>query len=432
MEDYLVRVKMLGGFSVYCGEIPIVTERSRNSKVVQLLEYLLVMRHRPVPQEELTEILLTDVDSDNLNNVLKNLVYRLRKLFLVDGVPDIEFIYYKKGCYGFSQEASTWVDVEQFTQVAEQVRDMNLPEERRLALCEEALSLYAGDFLPRLSGEPWAMVRTVQLQGIYRDCVQIAYDLLAEKGDFLRVLELVHKATTLYPYDEALHGLHISCLFELKRYKEALHEYEIVANMLMDELGIRPSQELQELYKSISQRMQPFTDSVMEIREDMSEEEYVDGAYYCNYYDFTSTYRFIVRHMERSGQSAFLMLCSMVPNDVATLANHKRVAELVSAFRQAAEDSLRRGDVYTRYSTSQFLLLLMDINQENCHLVAKRLRANFYNNYRGRNVTFYYKVISVADMDQVMEGGRIDGRSLRWGIDQVQDEGISVINKEKM
>ena len=421
MEEKRLRIKMLGGFSVYYGDIPIITERSRNSKVVQLLEYLLVMRHRAVPQEELTDILLHDADSDNLNNVLKNLVYRLRKLFLLEGVPDVEFVYYKKGCYGFTDAVPIWMDVEAFIETAEKTRDMDLSDEDRLQLALESLTLYGGDFLPRLSGEPWAMVRTVQYQGIYRDCIQLAYDLLANQGEYLQILELVHRATILYPYDEALHGLHISCLFELRRYKEALEEYETVANMLMDELGIRPSQELQDLYRNISARMQPFSDSVMEIREGMSEEEYRDGAYYCNYYDFTSTYRFIVRHMERSGQSAFLMLCSMVPSDMATLSNNKRVAELASAFRKAAEFSLRRGDVYTRYSTGQFLLLLMDINQENCHLVAKRLRANFYNGYRGKNITFYYKVISVADMDQVMEGGRIDGRSLRWGISHMSD-----------
>ena len=44
-------VRMLGGFSVYYGERPIVSERSRNSKVTQLLEYLLMNRRRGVRQD---------------------------------------------------------------------------------------------------------------------------------------------------------------------------------------------------------------------------------------------------------------------------------------------------------------------------------------------------------------------------------------------
>ena len=62
-------VRMLGGFSVYYGERPIVSERSRNSKVTQLLEYLLMNRRRGVPQEELIEVLLAGEESESPANV---------------------------------------------------------------------------------------------------------------------------------------------------------------------------------------------------------------------------------------------------------------------------------------------------------------------------------------------------------------------------
>ena len=82
MENGRFIVRMLGGFSVYYGERPIVSERSRNSKVTQLLEYLLMNRRRGVPQEELIEVLLAGEESESPANVLKNLIYRLRKLFI--------------------------------------------------------------------------------------------------------------------------------------------------------------------------------------------------------------------------------------------------------------------------------------------------------------------------------------------------------------
>ena len=50
VENGLFIVRMLGGFSVYYGERPIVSERSRNSKVTQLLEYLLMNRRRGCPK----------------------------------------------------------------------------------------------------------------------------------------------------------------------------------------------------------------------------------------------------------------------------------------------------------------------------------------------------------------------------------------------
>lgn len=413
VENSRFIVRMLGGFSVFYDEKPIVKERSRNSKVIQLLEYLLVNRQRGVPQEELIEVLLAGEESESPANVLKNLVYRLRKLFVAIGLPGESCIYFRSGCYGFTQQIPCWVDAEHFEEAIADARQAQ-GQEKKLGCYLEAMELYRGDFLPRLLGETWAMVRAVRYQDLYRSCIQEAYALLAEAGDMNRLLEPIQRATTLYPYDENLHILHISCLFQLQRYKEAVAEYDSVTNMLFDDLGVGPSEEMQELFRRITGKIQPLASSLDEIREDMSEEETRNGAYQCNFHDFTSTYRFVVRHIERSGQSAFLMLCSVTEKDGSVPAGGSDLREVSSAFRDAVRDSLRRGDICTRYSPSQFLLLLMDINQENCKVVANRIRDRFFRGTRRRDLQIHSKVISVADMGKVIDQSIIENSNLSW------------------
>ena len=73
-------VEMFGSFQVFYDGTPIVSKDARNSKVLQLFQYLLCRRGNLVPQEDLIDVLLGGKECGNPVSVLKNLVYRLRKL----------------------------------------------------------------------------------------------------------------------------------------------------------------------------------------------------------------------------------------------------------------------------------------------------------------------------------------------------------------
>lgn len=60
--------------------------------------------------------------------------------------------------------------------------------------------------------------------------------------------------------------------------------------------------------------------------------------------------------------------------------------------RNAIQYSLRRGDVFTRYSVSQYLILLPTISMENCEMVLKRILHNFRINNPHTKVTVTYKM----------------------------------------
>ena len=80
-------VTMFGGFEVTYGETAVIPRDARNSKVVQLFQYLLCRRGSMIPQGELIEVLLGEADCANPLAVLKNIVYRLRKLLGERGDP---------------------------------------------------------------------------------------------------------------------------------------------------------------------------------------------------------------------------------------------------------------------------------------------------------------------------------------------------------
>lgn len=149
-------------------------------------------------QEELIDALLHDDYGSNPVGTLKNIVYRLRKLF-IGAELDKSCILYNKNRYGFSPDIPCEIDAEQFFAIVRRVRHAQLDDETRFALCMEAAGLYKSDFLARSSSEPWVMGRSSRYQEQFCELIHIAYGI-AERGKRLaRVLPLLQRATAALP-----------------------------------------------------------------------------------------------------------------------------------------------------------------------------------------------------------------------------------------
>ena len=402
-------VKMFGGFEIsYDGKV-IIPRDARNSKVLQLFQYLLFRRGSMIPQDDLIEVLLCGEECANPASVLKNIVYRLRKLLEERGVPR-DCILHAKNSYGFSEETPCRIDTVEYEEIVQKL-NAGGPEDgkEKLALCLRAIDLYGEGFLPHSSGEPWAMGAFVRYEGMYCDLFRTAYSLVREQEVYDRFIASLKKATSLYPYEEDLTLIYIDCLYEAKRVQDALEAYDAAATLMLDDLGLKPSERMQALHGKITGGMQEIASSVLDVRSKIAEDG-ASGALSCNLEVFTKIYRFVVRHMERSGQSVFLMLCTLSSLDGAPLESGEQTRKTVEQFYAAAGASLRRSDVYARYSPSQFVLMLMEIKQENCSIVADRLRYFFYRNAKMNRTRLTCKSISAADMDLMME----DSSAGKW------------------
>lgn len=388
-----IRVQMLGDFALsYDGET-VLSGYSRNNKAIYLMQYLLTHRGKGISRDTLMEVLYGQEDTENPGNALKLIVHRLRKLLLSYKLPDQEYVFFRNGKYGWSGDIPCEVDAEIFEATLREAEKPGLEAADRIALYRQAIELYKGDFLPFLAGEDWVAPLAVHYQDLCLGAVQKAFRLLAENGDVKAMLEMTGHAASIFPYNEEVQILRIQSLYRTKHPREAMAAYEATVEMLYREFGVSPSEELLAVYKEMTNELQDATVSLSEIKDAIREESGDNGAYYCNFQNFADTYRLVVRSLERTGLSAFLMLCTLEPSDG------------IHQLRNAIKASLRRGDFFSRYSTSQYLVLLMGINQENCEMVFRRIEDKFRRDYRGRGTKLSYKVVSATDID-FLEGGR--------------------------
>ena len=128
------------------------------------------------------------------------------------------------------------------------------------------------------------------------------------------------------------------------------------------------------------------------IMQNLQEEEGRQGAFYCEYSLFREIYQLESRSISRNGQSVYLCLLSVTDGNSNRVESKKQQNAAMGQLRKAIQFSLRRGDVFTRYSVSQYLILLPTISYENCEMVLKRIVRNFKADNPHTKVTLTYKM----------------------------------------
>lgn len=119
------------------------------------------------------------------------------------------------------------------------------------------------------------------------------------------------------------------------------------------------------------------------IREEMSEQQLIPGAYCQDYETFKSIYRFVERRMRRTKDSAYIILLTLTDGQGEFPGLEER-EEKMGRLKEVVQGSLRMGDVFTQYSSCQYLVMLLDLNAEDADMVASRISEEFYQQIPGQ------------------------------------------------
>ena len=386
-----LEIHMFGGFTAVYGGRPITFGRGGTGKAVQLLQLLLIHGQAGISKEKLMQDLYDWETVTDRNNSLNSVIYRLKRQLVAAGMPEEEYICLKNGVCYWCGTMETFVDTVAMESLA--VQAAHASEEEQIRLLKEACSLYTGEFLPHLSGETWVTVENLRLKHIYEDVVRHLCQLLEARQEYQQIFDIYSRAAALYPYEE-WQAYQIDSLLEMERYEEAYSLYLKATKMYSDELGLPPSEEMMKRLQRMSGKLVSRESNLLKVRRMITENRYERGAYYCPYPSFVDIYRFVCRQLERTGQSVFLMLCSVHSTDAANRWDKDAGDDLLKAIGTA----LRRGDVYTRYSSSQSLILLSGTRNEHCEIIYKRICREFERLEHSERCHIEYEAATIVEV----------------------------------
>lgn len=391
-----IKIRMFGRFSIAYDGYEISPEHIRSRQLWTLLEYLIVNRRNEMPVEKLADVLWPEHEVDNIQGALKNLVYRLRNMLSAVGrTPEREYILFTRGNYSWNNDLPCEIDSEQFAQLHRLTMAHDATAQQIEKNGMAAIELFKGDFLSANVYEEWAIPMSTYYHNLFFDCVFKVCDVLFDQQRFEDVDRVCAHAIAIDPFEEQVHIIKMRVLVRLSKNQDALSHYDYVTALFYKELGVRPSEELTDIYKELAKQMNSVENDILIVRDKIeADTKDINGAFYCDYEIFKKIYTFQQRSVERNGQSVFVGLMSVGEQGKPMISDAKR-ERAMEALNTALYQSLRKGDIFSRFSATQYIVMLPSVSFENSDIVIKRISSKFKNSIGLKNVEITAKVTPI-------------------------------------
>jgi DNA-binding SARP family transcriptional activator/ABC-type transport system substrate-binding protein len=216
-----------------------------------VLALLLLSANRVVSRDRLIQELWPDHPRGGADHALKLQISRLRKALsaIEDGRPRL--ITRPPG-YVLRVEPGE-LDLYRFEQLVAEARQAldRGDAERAADRLRSAESLWRGRPLADLEFEPFARVDVERLEDLRLAAVELRIDAELALGKHRPLVSELEALIAEYPLRERLRAQLMRALYADARQAEALAVYTDTRRLLVDELGIEPSEELRELERRV-------------------------------------------------------------------------------------------------------------------------------------------------------------------------------------
>ena len=368
-----LEIYTLGRFQVRLGGQILFNEVGRSQKIGELFMYLITHRGKSATPETILEALWPEQDYNNPKNAIKILVHRLKQKLETNGIPDarssISCMY---GCYGWNSSIPYWFDAVEFESLCQEARSLAKTDPLQSAeKYREALALYQGDYLPECRYSDWVLPARHYYKRLYVSCTTELLALQKEHRLYSQMLEDCEKAFFIERFDENLHLRFIEALLEEGKISQARAHYEYITSIVYQELGVKPSPSLRDIYRTIKVQ-----NKTPELQDLLTEQDSTRGALICDPETFRFVCRVERRRASREEAPVQLGVLSFTGTDFLP-PPPPQLQQSMDRLKQILRASLRGGDVISPWSENQFTLLLPRISLQQAENVLQRVSKLF-------------------------------------------------------
>ena len=387
-----LQIQMFGSFALKASDCTITEEDSRSRKIWLLLAFLIYCRSRTILPSELTDLLWDEGDERvNPQGALKTTLHRLRSLLApLKEAAGCDLIVRQNGTYGWNPQLLVDFDVEQFDRFCREGRQCQHPEEK-LDCFLQAIELYRGDFLPKLSMESWVVPIAAYFHNQYVATVQETLTLLETARRFGDAVQLCRDALRIEPYSEDLYRHLMKNLIATGQRDAAAAAYQDLSRLLLSNFGIMPPEDITALYREAIRTDNGYVLPEEALRDQLREANPSSGAMFCEYDAFKLLYQAMARSISRTGDVYHIALLSVKGPKGKSL-SQRSLSLAMKNLQVQILGNMRRGDIVTRCSASQFIIMLPKANYEGSCIVCARILRAFYRQHPHSPVDISYSV----------------------------------------
>lgn len=371
-------IQTLGRFDVIKDGNSLVMSSSGSKKLWELFKFMLTHRDRSFTPETLMDQLWVSETYSDPRSTLRRQMHRLRQSLAEEDAGDqLNTIRFTNGYYKWNDALDMDIDIDLFERLIKQGDAyMDAAPQKALDCYLDALSYYYGDYLPDCYDQHWVFPIRNHYRRLYLKTVLNAVILMKTNQQYDDIVTLCQKAIQIDTYEEAFHLHLMDALLVKGQQKQALEHYEYITGFYYNEMGLKPSLEMRALYKKLLQTNAPVIND-SNLFDVLEANVVLENAFFCEPSVFGSIYELERRRSARSGASFCIGIIDATPiKGYSQSQENLRVVHL----KQHLMEKLRKGDTFTLWSDSQFVVLLPGVDSVLMEKVLERILDTFPNN----------------------------------------------------
>jgi predicted ATPase/DNA-binding SARP family transcriptional activator len=240
------------------GPVEIAADNRRvtlgSSRQRVLLAVLLAARGQAVSSDRLIDAIWDDTPPPSAQKSLHSHVSRLRRALAAAAPDGADVVATEPDGYRVDLEGHD-LDADRFEMLVARARqDLDADPEGSARQLDQALGLWRGAAFGELADLEFLRAGAVRLEELRAGAIADRVDARLAAGDHQAVIGDLQAVVAAEPLAERPHSQLMLALYRSSRQADALAVYQQLRQRLVEELGVDPSPEVQELYQRILQQ----------------------------------------------------------------------------------------------------------------------------------------------------------------------------------
>ena len=160
--------------------------------------------------------------------------------------------------------------------------------------------------------------------------------------------------------------------------KNAMSHYEYITAVLCNEMGVKSSPGLKDIYRKIQGYYDEKSEAGLKSIRAKLEEDSLDDALLCDSDYFRFLYNIGQRNSFRDEIMNFISLITVSCENINGH-NKEELKKIMKAVSSILKKSLRKGDVYSFWNETQILIMLHSVREDSLEEIEIRIRESFRN-----------------------------------------------------
>ena len=397
-ENNVIYVKTLGSYSVSYNDTEIAIGSRDESQIGLLMLLMFHFGKEGASRSLIKNTLFEDRDIEDVSHAIRNVLYNMRKNLKAHGLPDANFVKQSKGIYYWTDEVPVVEDAREFERLADEALQEEDAKVQASKLYDACYS-YSGRFFAGRDNVPWIYQESERYRAMFHEVTVALIDYYRETHKFKDMYDLALYAVRVDPFSE-WEMYAVEALTNLGRFADSERYYEDTVNAYIKEYGDRSNEHVRDFIRRLGENLFHDHETIDEIQDKLTNSDDLGGrGYYCSLPVFQELYQTIERTMRRNADKIFLMLCTIVDSKGNPMREGPKLTELSERLKIASVNSIRHTDTVTKYGQGQYLILLINTTEENCHIIENRINDNFLTSRQRTGISYSVKGLLVKKED---------------------------------